>query len=223
MWQNLQNELSGKGFTVLTVAMDLPEAARPWIEAAKPTYPCFIDRNHHVAELFHMTNVPQAAWIDEAGRIVRPPENAGSSDAFRGMDRATKQMTPEQLAAREGMKATYVDAVRDWVRNGAASEHVLDAATARARLRLPDANIALAHAHFRLAQHLVQSGNSTAAAIHFAEASRLHPDSWNIWRQAADKEASGLASGPEFWARVDALGNRPYHLPIDMKGIAPGH
>jgi hypothetical protein len=62
-------------------------------------------------------------------------------------------------------------------------------------------------------------GESDEAAVHFAEASRLHPESWTIWRQSAQKDATGLAAGPEFWARVDALGDRPYHRPIDMKDI----
>ena len=57
------------------------------------------------------------------------------------------------------------------------------------------------------------------AARHFAEASRLHPQSWTIFRQSAVKMESGLASGPDFWARVEALRNDPYHLPINMKGI----
>lgn len=219
MWQSLHADVKDRGFTVVTVAMDEPEAARPWIEAAQPTYPCLIDRNHHVADLFNMVNVPQAAWIDEEGLIVRPPENAGSSDAFRGMDRATKRMTPEQLAERDRTKQTYVAAVRDWVAKGPASEFAYDAAAIRSRLRLPDEAIAQAHAHFRLAQCLLRKGKRDEAAVHFAEASRLHPDSWNIWRQAAKKDATGLAAGPDFWARVDALGNRPYHRPIDMKGI----
>jgi hypothetical protein len=219
VWQSLYADLKDRGFTVLTVAMDEPEAARPWIEAAKPTYPCLIDRNHHVADLYNMVNVPQATWIDEQGRIVRPPENAGSSDAFRGMDRTTKRMTPEQIKERERTKEVYVAAVRDWVAKGAASEFAYDPASARARLRLPDDAIAAAHAHFRLAQHLLRKGKSDEAVQHFGEASRLHPDSWNIWRQAAKKDATGLAAGPEFWARVDALGDRPYHRPIDMKGI----
>jgi hypothetical protein len=219
VWQSLYADLKDRGFTVLTVAMDEPEAARPWIEAAKPTYPCLIDRNHHVADLYNMVNVPQATWIDEQGRIVRPPENAGSSDAFRGMDRTTKRMTPEQINERERTKEVYVAAVRDWVAKGAASEFAYDPASARARLRLPDDAIATAHVHFRLAQHLLRKGKSDEAVQQFGEASRLHPDSWNIWRQAAKKDATGLAAGPEFWARVDALGDRPYHRPIDMKGI----
>lgn len=222
MWQTLYDELKDQGFRVVTVAMDSPEAARPWIEAAKPTYPCLIDRDHHVAELYAMVNVPQAAWIDEAGRFVRPPENAGSSDAFRAMDRATKQMTAAQLAERERMKSTYVAAVRDWVANGASSVHALDAAVTRARVHLPDESVAAAHAHFRLAGHLLRRGKTDEAARQYAQASRLHPASWSIWRQAARKDASGLATSPEFWARVDALGDRPYHLPIAMKGIAEG-
>jgi hypothetical protein len=219
VWQSLFADLKDRDFVVVAVAMDVPEAARPWIDVAKPTYPCLIDRDHHVADLYNMVNVPQAVWIDEEGRIVRPPENAGASDAFRRMNRVTKNMTPEQLAEREHIKTTYVAAVRDWVLKGPASEFVLDADSARARLRLPDAVIAEAHAHFRLAQHLLRRGNSDEAVVHFAEASRLHPDSWTIWRQAAKKDATGLASGPEFWARVDALGDRPYYRPIDMKGM----
>ena len=135
------------------------------------------------------------------------------------MDRVTKQMTPEQLKERERTKSTYVAAVRDWVSKGPASEFAYDAAQARARLRLPDTAIAEAHAHFRLAQYLLRQGKREEAAVHFADASRLHPESWTIWRQAAEKDATGLAAGPEFWARVDALGERPYHRPIDMKAV----
>lgn len=66
MWQTLYRDLAGHDFTILAVAFDEADAARPWIEAAAPTYPCLIDRSHQVAELYHMVNVPQAAWIDEA-------------------------------------------------------------------------------------------------------------------------------------------------------------
>ena len=219
MWQSLHASLEENNFTVVTVAMDAAEAARPWIELAKPTFPCLIDRNHHVADLYNMVNVPQATWIDEQGRIVRPPENAGSSDAFRHMDRSTLQMSPQHIAERNRTKHVYVAAVRDWVLKGAASEFAYDAAGVRARLRLPDAAVAQAHAHFRLAQALLKRGRSEEAQRNFAEASQLHPESWTIWRQAAQKDATGLAVGPEFWARVDALGERPYHRPIEMKGL----
>ena len=128
-----------------------------------------------------------------------------------------KEMTLAHLQERERTKSSYVAAVRDWVAKGAASEFVYDGAQPRARLRLPNGPIAKAHAHFRLAQYLSRQGQREQALTHFADPSRLHPDSWTLWRQAAEKDATGLATGPEFWARVDALGDRPYHLPIDMK------
>jgi hypothetical protein len=105
------------------------------------------------------------------------------------------------------------------VSKGPASEFVYGAAQVRARLHLPDPAIAEAHAHFRLAQYLLRQGKREETVVHFSEASRLHPESWSIWRQAAKKDATGLASGAEFWARVDALGDRPYYRPIDMKGL----
>jgi tetratricopeptide (TPR) repeat protein len=219
VWQVLFDSLKDRNFVVLALAMDQPEAARPWIEAARPAYPCLIDRDHHVADLYNLVNVPQAVWIDEAGRIVRPPECAGSTDHFRAMNRVTATMPEEAIAERARIKALYVDALRDWVLKGDQSAHVLSSARATAKLKQPQPAIALAHARFRLGQHLLRAGQTQEAEKQFAEAVRLHPDSWNIWRQTAPKLENGFAAGPEFWARVDALGDRPYHAPIDLEGV----
>ena len=51
------------------------------------------------------------------------------------------------------------------------------------------------------------------------EASRLHPDSWCIWRQGAGVNETGLAALPEFWQRVDALGEARYYARVDMPGM----
>jgi tetratricopeptide repeat protein len=204
----------------MAVAMDATsEAARPWIEGARPSYSCVIDHDHRVAELYNMVNVPQAVWIDETGRIVRPTESAGAYEGFRAMDRTTRKVPDEVAAITSRAKRTYVDAVHDWVIRGGASVHAFDAERATAHLSLPDESIAWAHAHFRLGQYLRRRGRQAAAEAQFAEARRLHPDSWNIWRQTAALDARGLASGPEFWARVDALGRRRYYAPVDMKGM----
>ena len=78
---------------VIAVAMDSREGdPLPWIDAAKPTYPTLIDREHRLAELYGIVNVPQAVWIDEAGRIVRPAESAGAYEGFRQMNRATREI-----------------------------------------------------------------------------------------------------------------------------------
>ena len=82
MWQALYEELADRGFVVVAVAMDSrPADPLPWIEAARPSYPTLIDRDHRLAELYGIVNVPQAVWIDEAGRIVRPAEAAGAYEA----------------------------------------------------------------------------------------------------------------------------------------------
>lgn len=219
MWQVLAEELKDVGITVLAVALDTTDAARPWIEAAKPTYPCLIDADHHVAALYNLVNVPQAVWIDEAGRIVRPPESAGSDDAFRAMDRNTGAMPADVLAQRQQRKTVYLDAVRHWARHGAASVNALDAREAIERLPQPSDTEAEAHAWFRLGQHLQAHGQEAEAQAAFSKATSLHPASWAMWRQMAAKDARGLASGAAFWARVDALGDRPYYPPADI--VAP--
>ena len=219
VWQVLAEELKDVGFTVLAIALDTTDAARPWIEAAKPAYPCLIDVDHHVAALYNLVNVPQAVWIDEAGRIVRPPESAGADDGFRAMDRNTGAMSAEVLAQRQQRKTAYLDAVRHWARHGSASANALDAREAIARLPQPSDAEAEAHAWFRLGQHLQASGQAAEALAAFSKATALHPASWAMWRQIAAKDARGFASGAAFWARVDALGDRPYYPPADI--VAP--
>ena len=220
MWQNLHAELKDKGFTVFAVAMDAHiERARPWIEAAKPEYPCVIDRDHHVADLYTMVNVPQAVWIDEQGQIVRPPETAGAYEGFRQRDPATLQV-PEAAAAQTAQaRLTYYAALRDWVAKGPASAFAYDPTAARARVSVPDPHEAEAHAWFRLGQHLLRRADTTQAEAAFDQARALHPNSWNIWRQTAPVDQRGLATGEKFWARVDALGDQRYYAKVDIEGM----
>ena len=189
------------------------EHARPWIEQADARYWCLIDTQHRVADLYGMVNVPQAVWIDAAGRIVRPPENAGSTDHFRQMDRTTRTLASDLQAARLAARAAYLDAVRDWVLT---DRFALPREAAAARLPRITPEIALAQAHFRLGVWLRQHGNPSEGDAHLAEASRLHPGSWNIWRQAAYLDEVGKASGETFWQRVEALGETAYYPPPDL-------
>ena len=222
MWQALYEELKDKNFVVLAIALDSGGArtTEQWIRNAKATYPCLIDERHHVAELYGMVNVPNAVWIDETGRIVRPSENAGSSDSFRSeLDRTTKQMTAAGLAERERTRTRYFDAVRDWVLKGDASAFAPSTSEARRRLPAFTDDHVLAAAHFRLGQYLHAEGHRDAALAHFTEARRLHPDSWSYRRQTWELEEPGKAGSPTFWAAVDALGDRPYYpIALDMGG-----
>jgi hypothetical protein len=221
VWQQLFESLKDRKFMIVAVAEAArgAEACRQWIEQAKSTYWSLIDSEGTVAELYAMVNVPNAIWIDEAGRIVRGPENAGSTDHFRRMDRTTRIMTPEDQAARLAARTTYLDAVKDWVLTG---RHALPEDAARRQLPALTPEIARGNAHFRLGLWLRRHGREAEGDRHFAEASRLHPDSWIIWRQAADLQESGKAGGSEFWARVQALGDKAYYPPADLPGIPRG-
>ncbi len=184
--------------------------ARPWIEQAKSTYWQLIDTDHRLEDLYNLVNVPQAIWIDEQGRIARPPETAGSTDHFRRMDLATRTMSPEDQAARLAARQAYLEAVRAWVATG---RHALPADQARAGLPKVTPEIAEARTRFRLGVWLRAHGRQAEGDAQMAEASRLHPDSWSLWRQAADLDEVGKASGPDFWKRVKALGDKPYYPP----------
>ena len=113
VWQALYDELKDKGFMVVAVAEESRGAdhARPWIEQAKSSYWQLIDTDHRLSDLYNLVNVPQAVWIDEEGRIVRPPETAGSTDHFRRMDLTTRTMSPEDQAARLRAREDYLNAV----------------------------------------------------------------------------------------------------------------
>jgi len=186
------------------------EHARPWIEQARSSYWQLIDTDHRLEDLYNLVNVPQAVWIDEQGRIARPPETAGSTDHFRRMDLTTRTMSPEDQAERLAARHAYLDAVRAWVATGA---HALPADEARAGLPKVTPEIAEARARFRLGLWLRANGRAAEGDRQMAEASRLYPESWSLWRQAADLDEVGKASGPEFWKRVQALGDRPYYPP----------
>jgi AhpC/TSA family len=220
VWQALYEELADRGFVVIAVAMDSREGdPRPWIEAARPTYPALIDRDHRLAELYGIVNVPQAVWIDEAGRIVRPAEAAGAYEAFRKMNRVTREMPEDVARLATEARATYLDAIRDWVRNGTQSAHAFTPDQARGHLPALTENAVRAQAMFRLGQTLLRQGEVAEGQRLIQHASRLHPESWCIWRQGADVTDQGLAALPDFWERVDALGEKRYYAPVDMKGM----
>lgn len=216
VWQALYDELKDKGFMVVAVAEESrgAEHARPWIEQAQKSgsssYWQLIDTDHSLSDLYNLVNVPQAVWIDEQGRIVRPPETAGSTDHFRRMDLKTRTMSPEDQAERLAARQAYLDAVRAWVTTG---KHALPADAARAGLPKVTREIAEARARFRLGVWLRAHGNPVEGDRQMNTASGLHPESWSMWRQAADLDEVGKASGPDFWKRVQALGDRPYYPP----------
>jgi hypothetical protein len=249
VWQAVYEELKDKNLEIIAVAFDTAGKAaveagirsadckeRPailarlmgwsddlWARQAPPTYTCLIDEAHVVAELYGMVNVPQGVWIDENGHIVRPAESAGSADMVRHhMNRETFEIPDAAAAEGAEIRNAYVNAVRDWADKGAASPYVLSPDEVRKRMRGPKEDDVVAATHVRLGRHLYAQGELARAKHHFNEAVRLSPDSWNYRRQSnmLDPDKVGqLNSGPEFWAAVDALGDRSYYPPADFSMV----
>jgi hypothetical protein len=192
-------------------------------QAAVPAYPCLIDERHSLGEALGIVNVPTAVWIDEDGMIVRPPEVPGATDAFRSMNFQTREVPKERAADGRVRRQVYVDALRDWIDRGPASEHVLAPDEVRRRMRGLDPNASLAAAHFRLGVWLSQHGERDAGQRAFETAVRLEPEAWRFRRQKivlSDPSLTGqLAATPEFWQAVQALGDRYYYPPTEMAGM----
>ena len=184
--------MNPQGLEIVAVALDSggPEAARPWVERARPGYATLVDEAHLMDELFGIVNVPSALWIDEEGTIVRPPEPAFPwRPPF--LDREMPVGASPQLVARlteaKNIRVEpekYVGALRDWVENGPESPYALDPDEVIARSRPRPIEEAEAVAHFELGQHLHRQGQTGLAVSHFREAHRLQPDNWTYKRQA---------------------------------------
>jgi hypothetical protein len=228
VWQDLRSELHPDGLEMVTVGLDSAgaEAARPWIEAARPEHPALIDERHLLDALFGIVNVPSGVWIDEDGVIVRPPEPAfsarpdwgeGVGDDASEYQRRTMALEEQVLVEHE----KYVAAVRDWARHGPASRYVLAPDEVLARSRPRGGAESEAAAHFELGAHLQRLGHPEDAVAHFREAHRLHPDNWTYKCQAWSFVSPDLGPSAEYdtdWAsEVERTGVEHYYPPLDLE------
>ena len=181
--------------------MSGPEASRALIEAASPEHPSLLDPTHRMDALFGVVNIPNVIWIDETGTIVRPPEPGWPeqrgglpSDMMEAMP-ATGRAASAPIAPEDGPgqwdvlgsgqdRVGYADAIRDWVRRGADSDHALTPTDVISRSQPRSKDASQGAAHFELATALWIEGERDAAVEHFNECHRLQPDNWTYKRQA---------------------------------------
>lgn len=228
VWQELRSELYPKGVEIVTVALDTggAEAARSWIEAAKPEHPSLIDAAHVVDELFGVVNVPNAVWIDEDGVIVRPAEPAVvQRGVLRDME-IPDNLPPvliETLREAKKIQADpemYVAALRDWAERGADSPYALSPEEVVQRSGDRPRSVAQAAASFELGQHLYRAGRTDAAVRWFRDAHALQPDNWTYRRQAwqfADPFQGRTDLYEGSWLDdVKKIGAENYYPPLDM-------
>jgi hypothetical protein len=227
VWQDLRAELHDDGFEIVTVALDSagPDAARPWVERARPQHPALIDERHLLGELFGIVNVPSGVWIDETGVLVRPPEPAfadypdwedGSAEPTTEYHRRTVGLEKQILVEHD----KYVAAVRDWAKLGPASRYALSPEDVLRRSRPRGRAESEAAAHFELGTHLQRLGHAADAVGHFKEAHRLQPENWTYKCQAWSFVSPDLGPSAEYdtdWAsEVERTGVDAYYPPLDM-------
>jgi hypothetical protein len=197
VWQALHEELEPLGLSIVTVALDFdPAKATPWIEAAGASHPSLIDADHRVDELFGISNVPMAVWIDETGTLVRPAEGASIQvSPLRSME------IPEHLPERTrrvmaGLKEVpdtaeaYRAAIVDWAHRGADSRYALSPDEVIERSQPRSADHSRAAACFELGHHAFDSGDHDAAVEWWKQAHALFPENWTYKRQAWTLEST---------------------------------
>jgi hypothetical protein len=200
VWQAIHEELNDPDFVILSAAQDTggEAVAGHLFDAAEVDYVQIVDTNHAISRAFNFVNVPSAAWIDETGQIVRLDEGTyATTHAFGGTDQ-------------------YAPAVKDWVRNGADSRYVLDAATVAENIRKQTPEEQQAEAAFRLGNHFREKGHAEKAEHYWAQARSLNPTNVNFFRQnlTLSEEGSARQAYREFREQLDESGT-PYYRPLD--------
>ncbi len=187
-WKQLADELHADGLDVVTVALDEdPEAVRRWAQQDLPTA---VDAEHRLSDVFGVVQVPSTVWLDEQGRVVKPPTIAPGDDQFREWTKVDS--------------AQHHEALRRWARTGEVPQVDVTATD--------DADLRAARAERRLAAWLHRSGFAAAAEEHFAAAVELAPLDFSI-RRASMPLRGQDPFGTEFfalWEEWEAAGRPGY-------------
>ncbi|MCW2544262.1 MAG: Redoxin domain protein [Frankiales bacterium] len=189
-WKALAEELRAEGLDVVTVALDEdPEAVRSWAE--RGGLPTAVDLEHRLSDLFGIVNVPSTVWLDEDGRVVKPPTIAPGDDQF---------IDWTKVSADE-----HHDALRNWVRTGELPPTSEPA---------DDEDVRAARTERRLAAWLHRHGHLELAEQHFAAAIAKAPLDFSIVRASMPLRGKD-PFGEEFfafWEEWEAAG-RPGYAP----------
>jgi hypothetical protein len=210
VWQKVYEEINNPDFVIICAAQDTggEAVAGPIFDAAAPTYVQVVDEDHIISSVFNFVNVPSAAWIDEAGRIVRIDEGTYAKTHQFG----------EGAQAFEFGTDVYSPALKDWVANGADSVYVQPAATVAGNIRELGFDQQKADAAFRLANLFRAHGAKDKAEQYWELARSLNPDSINFFRQnlTLTEEGSGGEAFRKLMGEYMAQG-KGFYRPLDIE------
>jgi hypothetical protein len=198
--------LHDQNFEIIAAAQDTggEAAAGKWYDAAKATFTTLIDTQHAVSSAYQFINVPMGIWIDEQGRVVRPAEPAWTTNQ-------TMKIGSDKVILTEG--EPYLAGLRDWVRNGKASQYALSDEEFARRVKPRSAAEMEADASFKLAVWFHDKGNAELAGKYWHRAQELNPDDWNYHRQ--DWSFTPTEAGKKWREKFDNL-DTPYYPKLDI-------
>ena len=190
-WHALADELEPLGLDLVAVALDDDEdRVRHW--TGKAGLPPVLDSEHRLSDVFGVVNVPSTVWLDEEGRVAKPPTIAPGDDQFKDFTEVDSER--------------HHDALRQWVRDGVVPDSGSDDE--------PDDDVRRARAERRLAAWLHREGRTEAARRHFEAAVQLAPLDFSI-RRSSMRNRGEDPFGQEFfelWEQWSAAG-RPGYQP----------
>jgi len=161
-WKQLSDELEPLGLDLVAVALDDDEdRVRHW--TGRAGLPPVLDPEHRLSDVFGVVNVPSTVWLDEDGRVAKPPTIAPGDDQFTDFT--------------EVDSARHHEALRQWMHQGVVPAERQDEAG-------DDPDLRLARAERRLAAWLHRDGRSEAAERHFEAAVALAPLDFSIRRSS---------------------------------------
>ncbi len=146
-----------------------------------------------------MVNVPTGVWVDEEGRIVRPPEVAYTK---------ASRVMGQQVGHKN-----YVPGLRDWVEKGADSVFAMSPEQIEKKLAALSPERAEADAAVELTVYLHSKGKTAEAKKHWQRAQKLDPDNWNYHRQAWSFESG---AGQKWFRKVMQNQGKPYYRPLEL-------
>jgi len=147
-----------------------------------------------------MVNVPSGVWIDEEGRIVRPPEVAYSKG--------------RKLMGQKLGDDRYALGLKDWVERGPKSAFVMGKEKLSERLVRRSMRQRRAAEHFMLGAWFQAQKERKLSRKHWKRAQQLDPENWNYHRQ--DWSFDGASAGFKFLRKVSKLRGKPYYRPLDL-------
>lgn len=165
------------------------ERVRHW--TSKAGLPPVLDPEHRLSDVFGVVNVPSTVWLDEDGRVAKPPTIAPGDDQF-------KEFT-------EVDSTSHHEALRRWMSDGVVPDE-------RPERTGDDADLRLARTERRLAAWLHREGRTEAAERHFEAAVARAPLDFSIRRSSMRRRGQD-PFGEEFfelWEQWSAAG-RPGH------------